>query len=418
MKSARVARATGLAACCLLLAAGLGGCGGSVSDAVTELKTAGATVVGPGGARHVGVAGERLLVGDSVIASESVAVLQTGGRVTTLAPRARLHLNGRSDYALVSGSVVVDRRRGPDLTLSAGPVTVQDIGRTAVRLQRAFSVRLAVYDGGNATVGAAERTLAVPALHQVVIPGDSLPSTVAPLALDDDQLDRAADPALVTADTALRNRAAGLDGPGGAPVSAALPAFVPTVLPAASVVAASSAPLSERVLPIAIATAAPGDHVQAYDRTRALRGSGGSWGVVAALVGSPVAGVQRQITVIADSATVTGPPASAGPPAAAGVTEAGSPGSVQTLLTGGVHTTPPAAPVTPVAGAAPAPGSGSSGGGSGGSGGSGGTGDGGVASPPPAAAPTPTPTQGLVGGLLDGVTGVLGGLVGGLLGGG
>jgi hypothetical protein len=125
------------------------------------------------------------------------------------------------------------------------------------------------------------------------------------------------------------SRSAVLDSPAGASLSARLADLVPTVLPAASVVAAqTSAPLSERVLPIAIARAAGGDVASRFAQADALRAAGGSWAVVAGLVGADVTAVENQISVLAAAVPSAGLP----PVAVAGTTPLGGGTTVTGLL--------------------------------------------------------------------------------------
>jgi len=319
----RAALATAVVLGC---AAGLGACGPQRGDAVTVLTAAsGAFVADPAGVEHPALEGERLRAGERVRSTTGRPVLGTGGRRTTLAPASALVLTAPSEYALSFGALVLDRRRGPAVVLHAGQVQISELGRTAVRVERGFSVRVAVYGGGGAAVRVAARGRALPALSEVIIPGASLPAQPAPLALRDDLLDVVADPPLVADDVALRRRADGLDGPGGAVVATGLRAALPRVLPAALVAPNGSAALSERVLPVAIATSARGSRpAQAYDTVRSIRSAGGSWGVIAALVGAPLGAVEGAITALADAVPA---PAGADPAGAAAAAAGATPGA-------------------------------------------------------------------------------------------
>jgi hypothetical protein len=285
-------------------AASLSACGHGPSDATTVLRGAeGVTVVSADGAAHPGVDGERLVVGETVRTTTADSALVTGRRLTTLGPSTALEIAGRSHYLLDAGTLVLDHRHGPDARIDAGPVTVEHVGATAVRVERGFAVRVAVFDGGAAAVTASERSMTVAALHEVDVPGASLPAASAPLALRDDALDTAAAPALVTADRALDRRAAALDRADGSAVPTALIRTLPSAPPATAV--------SERVLPVAIARA---DHsatlTDAYARANALRRDGGSWGVVAALSDATLAAVQDQLDDL-----LAGPPSTLALPA-------------------------------------------------------------------------------------------------------
>jgi hypothetical protein len=321
----------------------LAACGGSSSAGTTLRGAAGVTVVAADGSTHPGVNGEQLTAGESVRTTSSLAAVVTGGRVTTLGPSTSLDLLAPNALQLDQGTVVVDRRHGSDLTLTAGPVTVSDLGRTAVRVERGFAVRVAAYDGGDATLTAGQRSATLSALHEFDVPGSSLPATSTPLALRDDALDAIGSPDLVAVNEALVQRAAGLDAPSAAGAAAAVRSAVLHVLPAADTTVADTAlPLSERVLPVAIARADPGAApAAAYSTVSTLRAEGGSWGVVAALVGASLANVQQQITDLIDtpidSAALTTPTPTASAPA----------DGLQVLLAAAA--TPSVVPTAPVA---------------------------------------------------------------------
>lgn len=367
-------RAAVLALCLVGAATPLAACGHGPADATTVLRGAsGVTVVTAAGVPHAGVDGERLTVGETVRTTTADSALVTGRRVTTLGPATTVGILDRSHYALDAGTVVVDHRHGPDARVDAGPVSVSGIGATAIRIERGFAVRVAVYDGGDATVSASERAATVPALHEVDVPGASLPAVPAPLALRDDALDRLAAPALVSADLVLDHRASALDRPGGAVVPAALVRTLPAA-PAAT-------EISERVLPVAIARADRGTPLaDAYARAAQLRAEGGSWAVVAALMGTTADAVQQQL-----DALLAGPAEVLGLPAA--VTANAGAAAVAVLLSVAAPATaaPSTAPAPPVTSSPP---------------------HGGGSAPAPAPVPSPTPTP-LVQTLIDTVTGLL-----------
>lgn len=395
-------KATLLAVCLAGSAASLAGCGHGPSDATTVLRgDTGVTVV-TNGVSHAGVDGERLVIGESVRTTTADSALVTGGRVTLLGPSTALDIAGRSHYVVDAGTVVLDRRRGPDARVDAGPVTVERVGATAVRIERGFAVRVAVYDGGSAVVSASERSMTVPALHEIGVPGASLPSMPAPMALRDDALDTAAAPALVSADVTLDRRATAMDRAGGAAVAAALIRTLPAAPTATAV--------SERVLPVAIARADDSAPLtDAYARTTALRAGGGSWGVVAALVDAKIAAVQQQLDALLagrtlalelpagsggdGGAAVTALLAAAAPAPASAAPEPGVP-SPMVSPEGGVIPTPSPTPPSPplvqslvntITGLLPQPSSSSA----------------------PPEAPRPAPAPAASGGLLGGVLGSL-----------
>lgn len=399
-----------LAVCVAGSAASLAACGHGPSDATTSLRGAtGVTVVSASGVAHPGVDGERLTVGETVRTTTSDSALVTGGRITTLGPSTAVGIADRSHYLLDAGTVVIDHRHGRDARVDAGPVTVDDIGATAVRIERGFAVRVAVFDGGSAAVTASERSTTVPALHEIDVPGASLPAAPSPLALRDDALDTVASPALVAADVALDRRAAALDRAGGATVPAALI----RTLPAAPVATA----LSERVLPVAIARAdGSAALASAYARAEELRAGGGSWGVVAALLGARVAAVQQQLDALlttpvaalglpagtagaAGTSAVTAVLAAAAPHSGSSASVAAAPATSSPAAPGRGTSAPPAPSSTPlvqtlidtVTGLLPHGGAGTT--------------------PSPAApstsgpAPAPTAPGGLLGGVLDSLLG-------------
>ncbi|HEX7355696.1 MAG TPA: hypothetical protein VF288_12805 [Mycobacteriales bacterium] len=343
---------------------GLASCGHR-ADATTVLRGAvGVTIVSPDGVPHPAVNGEHLHVGETVRTTTSDTALVTGRRVTTLGPATAVAIADRSHYLLDGGTVVLDQRKGPSARVDAGPVTVDHVGATAVRIERGFAVRVAVFDGGSAAVSASERTVTVPALHEIDVPGASLPAAPAPLALRDDVLDQVAAPALVAEDVALDQRAAALDRPGGTVVPAALVRSLPAA-------PAATAP-SERILPVAIARAdrtAP--LTVAYADATELRSGGGSWAVVASLLDAKLAAVQRQLDDL-----LTTPPAGLTLPA--GVTGNAGASAVAALL----------AAAAPGPSAAQTPGAGTGAGSPGPAGSPGGR----PSAPVPAPTPTPTPT--------------------------
>lgn len=376
----RLVRPMLLLSACLAASGSLAACGHGPSDATTLLRgAAGVTVVSAAGVPHPGVDGERLTVGETVRTSGTDSALVTGRRVTTLGRSTTVGIADRSRYLLDAGTVVVDHHHGPGIRVDAGPVSVEDLGHTAVRIERGFAVRVAVFDGGSATVSASERSTAVPALHEMDVPGASLPAASTPLALRDDTLDTIAAAALVRADGTLNGRAATLDRTGAAVVPAALVRALPTAPP--------STALSERVLPVAIARADRGTPLAgAYARATELRTDGGSWAVVAALMDAKVDAVQQQLDQLLAGASgvLGGLPATArqdaGAVAVAALLSAAAPAG----------TTP--ASVAPGTGATSAPPRG------------------GVSAPPPVPSPVPTPSPippPLVQTLITTITGLL-----------
>jgi len=132
------------------------------------------------------------------------------------------------------------------------------------------------------------------------VPDGGLPGRVTPLVLTPgDPYERALAADLVLADEALSDLARRLDAPGRAldAVRAAalsdLPQSRAALTPAATTDAATpAAPASEGALAYLLARAGNGDAVaDRFTEVRTLRGDGGSWGVVATLVDTPVSAV-------------------------------------------------------------------------------------------------------------------------------
>lgn len=234
----------------------------------------------PGSPPRPAVTGERLVRGAVVITgSAGAAALDVDGRRVLLASTSSVEVPDGEQAVLRTGAVLVDHREGPAATLRVANLTLRTTGAGWVRVDRGYAVRVAVYSGAVRLRTATGRTLEVSRLRQVGTTGSSLPDVAAPLALVGDAWERMAAPGVVQADEQLRAYATALDttllGTAGA-ATARLAGFL------TGTERCGGGPASEVVLPAGI-SAASGDGA---DQACALRQDGGSWGVVAGLLGA------------------------------------------------------------------------------------------------------------------------------------
>src|SRR4051794_37897967 len=115
----------------------LGGCGHDAAAAATTLTAASqVTVVAADGHTFVGQPGLRLHRGDSVrTAADGAAILSTSGRTSYLGGDGIYGVTNGVRGVLERGAFVVDARRGPQLSLQVGTMSVQAT-RSAVRVER------------------------------------------------------------------------------------------------------------------------------------------------------------------------------------------------------------------------------------------------------------------------------------------
>lgn len=282
----------------LLLATPLiAGCSGSLASAATTLGGVhDVQVVHTDGTAVTGVDGLRLRRGDLVRTGAAGRVeLHTRGRVVYAGSGATVQVLDGARADLRHGAVVVDAQHGPGVTMSVAGLTVTAAGGTAVRAERAVTVRVAALAGTATMVSDTGRRLDVPALTQAVVGGDALPDTTAgsPLRLTDDDGEAHAVPVLVRDDLALDSLATGIDNTGGQTLHVVTAAWHRGVEPLPAGVARS-----EQVLPIVIAAAATGgDPADRYREAVALRRAGASWGVVAHRLGTTSAQVLAALDV-------------------------------------------------------------------------------------------------------------------------
>jgi len=287
-----------LAAGSLLASVGLSACGTDTAKAATVVRDARAATLqlADGSTRSV-TDGTKVPRGAVVsTAPGGSASLVTAGRVVLLgSDTAVAVLDGRREQ-LRKGLVMVDGRRSGDLQLDAGAATVTTVRGALTRVERDALLRVASFRR-TASVRAAGRRarVTVDALHQVQVPYGGLPGRVTALGLTRDTWERRYALDLVTRDIDLGNLAAGLDtnADSTAAVGAVLPASYRTAAPLQS-----GEPASEQTLGFLVAKAVHGDAQRTYDRVRQLREEGGSWGVVATLVGADVAAVSAALDTI------------------------------------------------------------------------------------------------------------------------
>ena len=281
-------RRLGHTAALSLVAGVLAGCASSGAASVTVLgAVSAAVVVAPDGGVSTAYSGERLVAGAEVrTGADGGAVLLTAGRSTWLGPDAALLVRSGIAATLRSGAALVDARNGPRITVAVGDVSVSSGNHAVLRLERGYTVRVGVLAGSAAVTSIVGRRLDVPELYQVIATGDALPGTPSPLVLVDDAAEQALGLPVVTDDLALRSLARGIDAADPrrdvvSVVQVALQVLDPLSLP-------RDRSASEAVLPVAIARSTGGAPAfpQRYASAVALRDAGGSWGVVADLLGT------------------------------------------------------------------------------------------------------------------------------------
>ena len=283
-QSAHPGRAYALvAAAALVVATTVTGCSSSLASATTVLTgVVSTTVVHSDGTTAAGVSGLRLRPGDLVRTGPGGrAELVTRTRHVYLGSDASLQVVDGENQQLRHGALVVDAQHGSGLNLRVAGLEVTAPDGAALRAERSVTTRLGALAGTSHVVSSTGRALNLPALRQAVIGGDALPDATTPLRLTDDDGEAHAVPDLVHDDEALNGLARGIDGTG---------ATTATVVTAAWHGPLSRTPSgvgrSERVLPVVIATAGPAsDANRRYRSAVALRSAGGSWGVVAHLLG-------------------------------------------------------------------------------------------------------------------------------------
>ncbi len=259
----------------------------SVKDAaVVVSEPTAATVIDKSGAAHPARDGEQLRRGDRVrTENDGRVILTVRSRRVLLGEDTDVIVPDGASVELTGGELLVDRRDGPAVTVHAGDATIDRVGVGALRVERTFVVELAVYSGGARITTTSWHRLDVGPLHQAVVSSRALPAQASPLQLRGDRWEEMVIPGVVVMDEKLTQLARGID----AGWSPGQPAVVPAVfgrMPA-------DRPPSETMLPKAIGEAAARNERSGDPFTEAaeIRAAGGSWGVVAALLDTDLAGV-------------------------------------------------------------------------------------------------------------------------------
>ncbi|HVE98911.1 MAG TPA: hypothetical protein VNA12_07005 [Mycobacteriales bacterium] len=265
---------------------------GDLRDAEVVLRDAVDVTVSSGTTRRAGVPGESLPPGATVsTGAAGSATLDVRDRLVRLAAATAVGVPDGATVQLTRGSILVDRRNGPEVTVRAGLLVIDEVDSGGLRVDRGFSTRVSVYSGG-ARARTSDRRIDVPRLHGVGVAGRALPDRPAPLRLTGDLWEREIIPQVVAADVTLTRLAKGLD------TARTVPAGAVEVLPAVYRDALASLPSnagrSEALLPVAIGEAAGG--AEEVVRSLDLRAAGASWGVVAALVGARSADVAAELS--------------------------------------------------------------------------------------------------------------------------
>ncbi|MCA1824040.1 MAG: hypothetical protein LC640_07210 [Frankia sp.] len=272
------------------LAVTVGAVGGCTARSVRKVApvlsdVSRASIVSPNGAARVARDRDHVRAGETVTtAAGGRATMTVLDRRVVLAPSTAVRVPDGAAIDVRTGSVLVDRRRGPGLRVSVGELEIDRISRGALRVERGYAVRVAVLDGTARVSTPTGRRADVPALHQVIVAGRAVPDRAGPLSLRDDTWERDVVPTLVASDVALNRLAAGVDAQFRTAASAI------RVVPVGFVRAAAPAgSASDVLLPMAIGRVAhlPLTTQQRIDRASLLRLEGASWGVAAALVGAP-----------------------------------------------------------------------------------------------------------------------------------
>ena len=291
-----------------LAAAALTGCSSSVRDEkVTLAGVRDAYVVTASGDRPL-TDGETLGKGDRVrTGSSGTATLVVRERRVVLGGATEVTVPDGASIDLAKGALLVDRRRGPGLTLRAADTTIDEIGTGALRVERAFSVRVAALSASARVRTITGESLDLDALFQVGVAGRALPQVGLPLQLRHDAWERDVVAGLLADDERLNDLASGLTGR-GAPI-----------LPATYRQGRIGA---EQALADAIERAA--GRPSSVSRARVLRSEGGSWGVIARLLDAAVADVGTALSEVLNGVPATSPSATARP-GGPGVVAGGTP---------------------------------------------------------------------------------------------
>lgn len=249
------------------------------------------------GRRRSAVQGETVPDGATVEAGSSGAVLSTAEREVHLYPAASVTVLDGVRQVLTAGSVLVDASDAPGLDLDTPAASVATRGGALVRVDGGPLTRVGVLrtqgrSGTGADVRATGRRAAteVSEYYQVQVASGALPGATTPLLLTGDDYELALARDLVLSDRTLNQIRRTLVSTAleGRAVLSALRTSVPD--------ADASMPDTERALAFLLASSTSGGSPpERFARVRELRSAGGSWGVVAAIVGSTVDAVGAQL---------------------------------------------------------------------------------------------------------------------------
>lgn len=291
--SAAVPVVATLLAVVLLAAVATAGLRGSTASAPTVLLRGALVAASAQAAPQAVRAGDPVPRGAVLTAGSGGAVLRTRDRDTWLSAGAVARVLDGARQELQSGSAVVDARRGPGLVLSTGAAAVTATDGSLARVESGPLVRVGSYRGDVRVQPVGRRATArVDRDHQLQVPAGSLPGPVTPLVLTPgDAAERALVPELVAADEALAGFSSRLAT--GTWADAVQASFRTDV--AAAPDPAAGAPAGDRALAYLVARATGGPLAARYAQVGGLRADGGSWGVIADLVGARVAQVSAQL---------------------------------------------------------------------------------------------------------------------------
>ncbi len=274
------------------------------------------------------------------------AVLTTADREVLLGSDTAVTVVDGERQRLGQGLVMVDARRADALALEAGAGTVTSPRGAVIRVERGLLLRVASFRG-DAEVQAAGRKASstVTALHQVQVPYGGLPGRVTALALTRDGWERRFAQGLVSRDVDLNGLAAGLAADDRARSAVAVPAAFLTGDPVGA---------GELALSFLVARATGQDEQKVFAQVRSLRDEGGSWGVVAELVGASAVRVSGALDALPEvplGTVLAGPDPVVAPAVTAAPVGGGS--TPRPRPTGGVASPRPSA--TPAPSATPGP---------------------------------------------------------------
>jgi hypothetical protein len=299
----------------------LTGCSTSGAAASTSLRgVLAATVLHSDGSTGPALDGLTLRPGDVVrTGADGRAELVTRNRVVYVGSQAAVQVVDGAHQVLRLGGVVANAQHGaPALDIEVGGLDVHAPTGSAVRAERSFTSRIAALAGPTEVTTSAGRRLTVDALHQAMVGGDALPDSTTPLRLTDDDGEAHAVPDLVRDDETLNGLARGIDSTGPSTTRVVQASW------SGPLTAPQGVDRSERLLPAVIAATGSATGADArYQRAVDYRKAGGSWGVIARLLGVPA---QNVVATLAGFEK-TQPPGRIGSVAAvlasAGVTDSG-----------------------------------------------------------------------------------------------